>query len=236
MAGGSEAGRRAFLRRVALFASLSDDDLGSLSRAGITDWARAGTAILKEGAPANGVIVLTEGRAKVVIAGQKGQDIILAIVEPLSVVGELALLDRSPRSATVTALERTGFVEIPLQPFEALLKNNRAFAEAIARHLAATLRHANEQLRAICTLPAERRVAWCLRRIARQQAKQDGSSYLIRPSPLQQDIADMTACSRETVSRALAILKRKNCVREEDGGLRVLDGINRHLRDDVWLS
>ena len=32
MAGGSEAGRRAFLRRVALFASLSDDDLGSLSR------------------------------------------------------------------------------------------------------------------------------------------------------------------------------------------------------------
>ena len=100
MAGGSEAGRRAFLRRVALFASLSDDDLGSLSRAGITDWARAGTAILKEGAPANGVIVLTEGRAKVVIAGQKGQDIILAIVEPLSVVGELALLDRSPRSSS----------------------------------------------------------------------------------------------------------------------------------------
>jgi len=236
MAGMSEAVRKAFLRQIPLFAELGEEELQVLSRAAIPNWARSGTPILREGADATCLIVLTSGRAKVVIAGQRGQDIILAIIEPLSVVGEIALLDRSPRSATVIALERTEYMEIPVKPFAGLFESNRVFAEKIARHLASTLRQANDQLRAICTLPSDRRVAWCLRRIAGQRGQRHGTSIVIRPRPLQQEIADMTACSRETVSRALRTLRQKNCAIPDGDGLRIQEGINRYLRDDLWLS
>ena len=46
-------------------------------------------------------------------------------------------------------------------------------------------------------------MAWCLDRLVRQRERNSGSSATLDPCPKHHELAQMTGCSRETVSRAL---------------------------------
>jgi CRP-like cAMP-binding protein len=77
----------------------------------------AGTQLVAEGAAARQVFVIVSGRAEVTIAGRH-----VATLGPGDVIGEMALLDRQPRSATVTASE----------PMQVLVADPRGFAALLA--------------------------------------------------------------------------------------------------------
>src|SRR6266550_3292990 len=95
------------LRSVPLFADsreVSDADLLALSKTVTLVSKKKHARMFEEATSADACYVLTEGRAKVVISGERGSEIILAILEPHCLVGELSLLDGSPRSAALVTL------------------------------------------------------------------------------------------------------------------------------------
>jgi CRP-like cAMP-binding protein len=197
---------------------------------------RKGARVFEEGSAADSCLVLTAGRAKVVLSGTGDAEITLGILEPFTIVGEIGLLDGSVRSASLVALEACQFIRIPAQAFQAL-RRNPAFENRLLAHVTATLRRANDQLRAIYTFGAEDRVAWCLGRLATQRGRRQGAVVLIEPRPAHHELADMAGCSRETVSRALMRLKRTKCVSWDADRLR-LDAValRRHLRGGLALD
>jgi len=197
---------------------------------------RKGARVFEEGSAADCCLVLTSGRAKVVLSGTGETEITVGIVEPFTVVGEIGLLDASARSASLIALDACQFIRIPATAFHAL-RRNAAFENRLLAHVAATLRRANDQLRAIYTFGADDRVAWCLGRLATQRGVRQGTVVLIAPRPAHHELADMAGCSRETVSRALMRLKRKKCVSWDAGSLRLdADALQRHLRGGLALD
>src|SRR5262249_54853328 len=145
------------------------------------------------------------------LVGDGAEEIILNVIESFRVVGEIALLDRSTRSARLVALEDCQFVKLPVTSFDALRNSNRAFAAKIIANVTAMLRESNDQLRVMCTYRSLGRVAWCLDRLVRRKTINGGSAVL-DPCPKHHELAQMTGCSRETVSRALKTLKQKNCI------------------------
>ena len=222
------------LRAVPLFAGISSDQLQMLATTARSLTVKKNARIFEEGAPADCCLVLTSGEAKVVLTADNGTELIVHVVRPNELVGELALLDGATRSAALIAVEPCHFIRIPATSF-AQLRSNPAFENRLVAHVAATLRDANDQVRGISSYPAVARVAWCLGRIARQEGVRLGQSLVI-PRKAHHELAEMIGCSRETVSRALATLKRKRCLSWEADTMRIeVDSLQRYIRSDLGL-
>jgi CRP/FNR family transcriptional regulator, cyclic AMP receptor protein len=199
------------LRQVQLFSELSEAELERIAETAVMLRRAKNQIIFDEGDSADFLLVLTKGRAKVVLVGDGAEEIILNLIEPFRVVGEIALLDRSTRSARLVAVEDCQFIKLPVTSFDALRTTNQAFATKVIVNVTSTLRESNDQLRVICTYRSLGKVAWCLDRLVRRKGINGGSATL-DPCPKHHELAQMTGCSRETVSRALKALKQRNCI------------------------
>ena len=219
------------LRQVQLFSELSEAELRQIAETAVMLRRAKNQIIFDEGDSGDFLLVLTKGRAKVMLVGDGAEEIILNLIEPFRVVGEIALLDRSTRSARLVALEDCQFIKLPVTSFDSLRASNKAFAQKIIMNVTSTLRESNDQLRVICTFRSVGRVAWCLDRLVRQREKISGASATLDPCPKQHELAQMTGCSRETVSRALKTLKQKNCITPGPGdGIQVHAAIARYTK------
>ena len=201
------------------FSELSDPEVDTLAAGARSVAVRKNARVFEEGAMADCCLVLTSGRAKVVLSGDNGSDILLRIISATSLVGEVALLDRSTRSASLVAIEPCHFIRIPAALFEQL-RRNAGFENKMVARVASMLRDVSDQVRGVSTFPAISRVAWCLGRIARQEGRVEGAIVVI-PRLAHHELAEMTGCSRETVSRALNALKRKKCISWDDRNVRL---------------
>ena len=222
-----------YLRRVPLFATVPEPELEAVARGSRMLLRRKGARVFEEGSPADCCLVLTTGRAKVVMSGEHDSEIILGMIQPLTVVGELALIDRSTRSAGIVAIEDCQFIRISPEAFDSL-RRNAAFQQRLLDQLVTMLRKANDQLRAMSTFGTTERVAWALGRLARERGRVTGSTIVIEPRPTHQDLADQIGASRETVTRALVTLKRKKCVSWTAHALEIeMKEFKRHFRSEL---
>ncbi|HEX4734044.1 MAG TPA: cyclic nucleotide-binding domain-containing protein, partial [Thermoleophilaceae bacterium] len=67
--------------------------------------AERGDVLLSRGEPADRVVVIESGRVKVSVSTTSGREAVLTFRGPGALLGDQALVDQSPRSATVTAVE-----------------------------------------------------------------------------------------------------------------------------------
>jgi MFS family permease len=100
------APRIALLEQLGIFASASRPVLERLAAAVVEVAVPAGTAIVREGEDADALYVIASGRVDVTSRGEAGaEDRYIRTMEPGSYFGEIGLLERIPRTATVTAIE-----------------------------------------------------------------------------------------------------------------------------------
>jgi CRP-like cAMP-binding protein len=225
---------RSCLKTVRLFASLQAADLEVLAAAARPVVFKKGARIFEEGSAADCCFVLTAGKARVVLAGSNGTEILLQIVTPPALVGEIALLDRSTRSASLVAAEPCHLIRIPSAVLETLRKDP-AFEHRIVAGLVATLRQSDDRVRVITSFPSVRRVAWCLGRIASHAGRRDGSAVIIPKMP-HAELAEMAGCTRETVSRALQVLKRKKYLSDDATTVRIdIEAMQRYLTTELTV-
>jgi CRP-like cAMP-binding protein len=124
------------LRQVYLFAGFSDKDLKKL--AGIADLIDLGPGhvLCAEGHLAQECFILVEGRAEVRVGGQ-----VVAEIGPGESVGEMGLINRKPRSATVVTTTPVSAYVIDARRFRALLRETPAFTEALLAELSDRVRN-----------------------------------------------------------------------------------------------
>jgi CRP-like cAMP-binding protein len=220
------------LKAVSLFADLSPANLDALAASARAVAYKKGARIFEEGAPADCCYVLISGKARVVLAGNSGTEILLHILTPPALVGEIALLDRSTRSASLVAADPCHLIWIPSSIFETL-RQDPAFEHRLVAGLVATLRRADDRVRVITSFPSIRRVAWCLGRIARYTGRREGAVIVI-PKPPHSELAEMAGCTRETVSRVLGILQRKKYISWDTQTMRIeIEGMQRYLTTEL---
>lgn len=131
----------ALLRSVPMFAPLSKRHLDKIARhADELQW-DAGRRLVKEGERGRELFVVVEGKATVQRQGKT-----IAQLGPGDFIGELALLDGDPRSASVVADEPMVLLVISDREFKPLLAEVPQLAEALLRSLAQRLRSANRAL------------------------------------------------------------------------------------------
>jgi CRP/FNR family cyclic AMP-dependent transcriptional regulator len=209
------------LRHVPLLSGLSDSELDLLARSSRRLRYPRKSIVFNEGDPGDFLLVILNGRVKVTLLGDRGQETIVAVLGRGGFLGEVAVFDDLPRSATVMTLEDTEFLQLSRRPVLAFVEEHPAIAMKIMSHLAGALREANEQIRTLSMFDAYGRIIRSLLGIARKQGQPDGMRILVRPKPSFQELARMIGCTRETVSRAVKMLEQSGYVSPIEGGLAI---------------
>ena len=145
------------LRKSPLFQGLSDEELQRLVDTAEPVSLRAGEILIKQGDPGDCAYVIIEGDFE--IQKQAGQSLIKVDVRnPGDVVGEMALLSRVPRSATIIAKTDSQALRIPQEAFENLLSSSSTAAMAVLHWVMArltqneSLLHQQEKMAALGTM------------------------------------------------------------------------------------
>jgi CRP-like cAMP-binding protein len=128
------------LEVIPLFAGLKREALEPLCGAAHRVMVSGGEILFHQGDPGQTMYLIEEGRAKVYTRGADNQEIVLDILGPDQVIGELALLDGKPRSATVQALSDCQLLALDREPFMAHLRHNPETAIHLLDYLSANLR------------------------------------------------------------------------------------------------
>jgi CRP/FNR family transcriptional regulator len=124
----SLAERVELLVHISLFAELSRRELRRVASAAVQRDFDAGTMIVEQGETGVGLYVLVQGVVRVEQRLADGSIRQLALLERGDIFGEMALLDTSPRSASVFAIESTSALVIPIFDFRALLHDDADIA------------------------------------------------------------------------------------------------------------
>jgi signal transduction histidine kinase len=137
---------QARLKQVGLFTDLPDEDLAYLCR-DVTEVAMApGELLFAEGAPGDQAYVVLDG-SLVVTKATGRREAVLAVRGPGTVIGEMALLQATPRGATVRAQTAVRLLAIPKDTFDGLLHSSPTATEAVFRSMIQRMQETNEQLR-----------------------------------------------------------------------------------------
>jgi CRP/FNR family cyclic AMP-dependent transcriptional regulator len=106
-----------------------------------TERFRSGETIFKEGESGTKMYVVKEGEVELSVHGK-----VIAELGTGSILGEMVLLDRKPRSATARAKTRCELFSIDQEQFLALVRQNPSFSLDIMRVLADRLRSMDEKV------------------------------------------------------------------------------------------
>lgn len=126
---------------IELFRSLTNKERMELARHVDEVAVSTGTSLTRQGAPGDAFYLIVDGTAEVTKSGTK-----LADLGPGDVVGEMALIDGEPRSATVVMTSRGTVLTMPRREFKGVLDAMPSISQKMLVSLSLRLRYANSKL------------------------------------------------------------------------------------------
>lgn len=206
------------LRRVPLFAHIGDDDLDRLAALVRERPHPRNSVIVFADDPGDALFVVAQGEVKVVLVGEDGREVILAVLGPGDFFGELSLIDDEPRSAHVIAMSDARLLVLRRDDFQRVLEAYPRLALGLLRALSRRLRRADDKIGALVLLDVYGRVARVLLELAESSA--DGTQVR---RVTHATIAQMIGSTRETVSRTLRDLADRGLIAVSRSGTRIVD-------------
>lgn len=207
------------LRRLPLFSRLSADELGDLAgRIRMRAYRRA-EVIFRKDDPGTHLYLVLEGAVKISLPSEFGQEALVAIMRPGDFFGELALFDRTPRSASAVALDDARAALLAGDDFLAFLERHPSAVRVVLETLARTIRRLSDRVEHLTFLDVPSRVAKYLLDLSQANAK--APLAVGRPAPAgaplelsltQDELAAFVGASRVSVNRVLGDLERRDIV------------------------
>jgi CRP-like cAMP-binding protein len=171
---------------------------------------KAREVMFHAGDAGDGCYFLREGVVKAAVVAKDGQERLLAVLGPGSLIGELSLFDDLPRSATISALKlsKGSF-------FRLADANPQVYREAL-KILTRRLRQTNDSVVAQGTVTVAGRVARAFASLAQGLGEGRANGTILLPNKItQNDIAGMAGVARENASRAINDLLRDGILTRE---------------------
>jgi len=134
MSHGRSADRAGLLAGVPFFEGFTEDDLRRVVELSNEETAPAGTVLVDQGDPGTHCYVVLEGTASVYVRGEH-----VASISPGSMIGEMALVDHRPRTATVVADTDLRLLRFDSKHFRQLLDEMPKASERVMTLLRARL-------------------------------------------------------------------------------------------------
>jgi len=202
------------LKQVYLFKHLDDTVLRAIAEQARDVNFKKHAVVMTEGDVGESMYIIRSGLVKVFVSDEEGKELILYNQDAGSVVGDIALLDDAPRSASVTAMEPTTALMISKQKFLDLLREYPDLSISVIRSLTQRLREATEGSRRLALDNVYQRLTDKLGEL--KVTDSTGQDHLPRKFS-HQELGNMIGASREMVGKVMAELIKGQYVEIDDG-------------------
>jgi CRP/FNR family transcriptional regulator, cyclic AMP receptor protein len=179
--------------------------------------------ILRAGAAGDDVVVVLSGRVRLVAYGADKREVVLAIRGPGELLGEMAALGGQRRTATVIAVDDVEAGVLRGGEFRAFLRDRPDAGLVLIRMLVRRLSESSRDLASLATQDSVGRVAKRLLDLAAEHGVPSSQGTRIELSLTQDELARWTGATRETVSRALRLMRQLGWVATDHRTITVLD-------------
>ena len=211
------------LEEMPILSSLSQSDWEKVKHLFIEKHFGKDEYIFFEGDPSSWIGVVLEGRVKMIKHSENGKDVVLDLIAPGEMLGELAAFNGEPYPATAQAMEPTVVAIIHQDDYLRLLKQYPALALRMIEELGRRLREAQETIKSMAVERVERRIARILLKLAATTGLSSEEGIVIEMPLTRQDIAEMAGTTVETAIRTMSKFRKKGLVRTERGRVIILE-------------
>ena len=203
--------------------SLSPESRAALFAAGRTRVFPKGSTLFFEDDDAHDVLLITDGTIKVSISDESGREVILDLLGPGDVAGELSAVDAAPRSATGVALDKVSACVIHQRDFGALLESCPDAATALLSTIVRRLRAASRRQFEFGAGDALGRLCRSICDLDARFGRPDDQDRVFTMPFSQQALASHAGLSREAIVKGLASMRTLGWISIDRGELRVHD-------------
>ncbi len=159
---------------------------------------------------ANRIYFVTEGRVKVGTYSEAGKEITKAILTSGEVFGELALVGLEVRRDFAYAMEPTNVCILTAEEMKGLMRERTDLNLFIMQLMGSRLLEMEQRLESLVFKDSRTRIIEFLYNLAVEKGQRVGFEQLVRKFMTHQEIANLTATSRQTVTTILNELRAKN--------------------------
>jgi len=162
--------------------------------------------------PSRSIFFLKKGRVKLTRISPDGKEFIVALINPGEVFGEMSILDIGERTDFATTMEESLICAISKDDFKGFVEKNPKLNLEITKLIGFRMRKYSERIEELVFKDAEQRVISFIYNLAIEQGKRIGDEIFLKPFLTHQNIAQLTACSRQTVNSILTELREKGLI------------------------
>jgi CRP/FNR family transcriptional regulator, cyclic AMP receptor protein len=191
----------AFLKKTKLFGEISAKGLALIASESKQNSFKKGGIVFSEGDSGETLHIIKNGKVKITKYTKEGRTKTLAILREYDSFGEMAIVTKDVRSATVEAISNVVTISISKENFARLIQDEPSIPMQIIKTLSERLAKADRDIKNLALGDARARVACVLMDL---QGDLDTTKFT------HQEIADLAGLTRETTTRTLSQL-------EEDG-------------------
>jgi len=203
------------IKDVSIFAELGEEEIKRISEFCMPRTYPKNSMVILEEEFGDTVFAICEGTVKITRVNDEGKEVILAMLGEYEILGEMAIIDGEARSANALAQEDCELVAITSEDFIGILKENFSVSLALMGELAKRLRKSDQHIEALSLSDAEHRIGVSILNLAEEIGVIRRGKVTIENLPFQQDIANMSGTSRETVSRILKLFEDRSLITKD---------------------
>jgi len=219
------ARRVALLKEVPLFSSLASQQLAHLVNDFRLREFDKDDIIFRQGDESREIYILLKGKVRIFKISPSGNETSIDIFSVHDVIGELAAIDSSPRSATGKAIGKVSLLTMPHERFLYHLENVPGLALGLARLLSQKLRWTASFAESVAQFDAAGRLLHILLSYVERYGieMEAGKQYSVDLSLNQTDLASMVGGRREWVNRLLSDWRKRGLLEYDRGVITILD-------------
>jgi CRP/FNR family cyclic AMP-dependent transcriptional regulator len=192
----------------------------------------AGEKIFAEGEVGAEMFIIQTGKVRI---SKRSTDTekTLVVLEEGDFFGEMAVIDKGPRSATATAVEQTKCIALNEELFEQQMQNNARIVKKILKNMSARLRDANKQIENLLIRDANSRVAHTLLHLAHKHGGKSGAEIRVDGLTVE-ELGKMVGMANETakVSEILGKMEQVRITYMENNKIVIasLENLEKFIR------
>jgi CRP/FNR family transcriptional regulator, cyclic AMP receptor protein len=209
---GSVEEARRLLGDCVLFRGLAVDERRALVAHGRIRAFAAGEAIFSMGSPGDNMMAVLSGNVRISVTSPEGKELLLAILFPGEVFGEIALLDGKQRTADATAMTPCSLAVLDRRDILSFLQHHPGAWPNIVNVLCDRLRKTNEHIAEVALLQLPARLAKALLRVVTDQDEAAAGHATGQIKLSQSELGNMVGAARESVNKCLRSWQREGII------------------------
>jgi CRP/FNR family transcriptional regulator, cyclic AMP receptor protein len=213
----------AALGQSGLFQQLSDNERDALFARARTHRYAADENIFLMGSPGDDMLAVVSGTIRISMPSPDGKELVLAVLGPGEICGEIALLDGKERTADANAATDCSVVMLERREVLAFLAKHPGAWTKLVDVLCARMRTVDHQMAEFALAPLPMRLAKALLRLASPQGGAADGIAIESVHLTQRELGNVIGATRESVNKHLRAWQRRGCVRIGDRLIVITD-------------